>query len=394
MRVAILQPRLFHYRLRMFALLREELGRHGVETELVHGQASAAEALRHDEGSLPWATKVHNRFFRLFGRDVLWLPLPHSVHSADLVVMVQENRILSNYLLLLKRRLGGPRIAYWGHGRNFQSLAPSGLREKWKAFLLSRVDWWFAYTDLTVELLTQRGYPPQRITNLQNAIDVSYFQRELSAVSDADIEAARCLLGIDVRARVGIFCGSLYAEKRIGLMLAAADLIRQAVPDFHLIVIGDGPSAAEVRTAAVSRPWIHVLGVRTGQDKAVMFRLAQVQLNPGLVGLHVLDAFSAGLPMIATATALHSPEIAYLLDGQNGVITARDDAAGYAESVIGLLADESARLRLSQRCLADAQRYTVENMVHNFCGGILECLHTCCGKTVDAASARPVERRA
>ena len=116
------------------------------------------------------------------------------------------------------------------------------------------------------------------------------------------------------------------------------------------------------------------MGVRRGREKAVFFRLAHVQLNPGLVGLHVLDAFCAGVPMITTATALHSPEIAYLKSGVNGVICESDDPEGYSTAVIRLLNDTALRGRMARECSADASRYTLENMVRNFTDGVLRCM--------------------
>ena len=74
-------------------------------------------------------------------------------------------------------------MAYWGHGANFQSDAPAGVRERWKQMLLTKVDWWFAYTQMMVDILAKAGYPQQQITNLSNAIDTGAFKRDLAAVS-------------------------------------------------------------------------------------------------------------------------------------------------------------------------------------------------------------------
>jgi len=131
-RVVITQHRLLHYRQAFFERLREAGAGRGIEIRLVHGQPSPAEALKKDVGHLPWADEMRNRFLRVRGVDLIWQPYPRDLRDADLVVLIQENRILSNYPWLL--RLGVPpaqRIAYWGHGRNLQSAAPQGLRERW-----------------------------------------------------------------------------------------------------------------------------------------------------------------------------------------------------------------------------------------------------------------------
>lgn len=78
-KIVIFQYRLLHCRLGLFKQLREACASREVDLHLVHGQAQ----LSH-----------------------LWSPR---------------------------------RVAYWGHGVNFQSDAPADLREKWKQMTLKRV---------------------------------------------------------------------------------------------------------------------------------------------------------------------------------------------------------------------------------------------------------------
>ena len=237
---------------------------------------------------------------------------------------MQENRLLSNYPWLFLRGLHKAKVAYWGHGRNFQADRPTGLLEKWKQFMVGRVDWWFAYTGMTKDILLSDGYPGERITVLNNAIDNEGFVGNLASITDVRLAELHGELGLQQSVKVGLFCGSLYPDKRLDFMVAAADKIKAALPDFHLLVIGDGPSVSVIKEAAALRPWLHWLGVRKGIEKAGYFRLAHVVLNPGLVGLHVLDSFCAGVPMVTTADARHSPEIAYLEDGNNGLVVQGD----------------------------------------------------------------------
>ncbi len=373
-KVAILQYRLLHYRLELFAILKEVLAKNGVELVLVYGQASEQEKKRKDEGVLNWAVRVTNKFYNYKGRDIVWQPLPREAEGADLIVFMQESRILSNYPLLFKFRSTRSKVAYWGHGKNYQSTAPDGFREWWKKKLINSVDWWFAYTEMTVDHIKKSGVRGEVITNLNNAIDVSGFQREIDGVSDSDVCDWKFRLGIPDDGRVAVFCGSLYAEKKLALLVDSIDLVKEKVPSFHLVVIGDGPQAGLIKDVAKTRPWVHYLGVRTGFEKAVVFKMADLQLNPGLVGLHVLDAFAAGLPMITTSTALHSPEIAYLENGINGVVVEGDAPASYASAVSELLTDNRKMLALSERSRSDALKYTVENMALNFANGIMDCL--------------------
>jgi len=373
-KVVILQHRLLHYRTKLFDQLRAVCDAKGIQLELVHGQASRREQVKKDEGSLPWARIVSNSFWELGERDIVWQPYPAELRNANLVVVMQESRILSNYPLLLSRLWSKRKVGYWGHGKNFQSDAPSGLREQWKNFLLRRVDWWFAYTSMTVDILKTAGYPANQITQLDNAIDTSSFKADLASWNTDEIAAAKQGLGIDGDTPVGVFCGSLYADKKLDLLVSAADLIRQKMPAFALVVIGDGPSMPQMREAASTRPWMHLLGVRKGREKALYFRMGDVMLNPGLVGLHIVDAFCAGMVMMTTRTARHSPEVAYLRNGENGVYS-DDTPQGYSQAVLDVIQDTARLQRMKASALADSEHYTLEHMVARFADGIEAAVH-------------------
>jgi len=372
-KVIIVQYRLLHYRLELFERLQKTCESRGIKLHLVHGQPTKREEKKRDVGTLPWADVVVNRYFSIGSRDVIWEPFPAQHYDADLVIFMQENRLLSNYPWLLLRGLHKAKVGYWGHGRNFQTRHPTGLLEKWKQFLVGRVDWWFAYTDMTKDILLSDGYLAERITVLDNAIDNDGFVADLSSITDDRLAELRGELGLPEGAQVGLYCGSLYPDKRLDYMVAAADKIQAVLPNFHLLIIGDGPSASEIKEAAVSRPWLHWVGVRKGAEKAAYFRLAQVVFNPGAVGLHVLDAFCAGVPMVTTADAKHGPEIAYLKDGENGLIVQGNDEV-YADTIIALLQDPLRYAQLRAGALAGAQRYTLQNMVDSFADGIERCL--------------------
>jgi glycosyltransferase involved in cell wall biosynthesis len=372
--VVIFQYRLLHYRTELFDTLQAECQARGIALQLVHGQASARERAKSDEGKLTWAHVVRNRFFKMGERDLVWQPFPGELKNADLVVVMQENRILSNYPLLLTRLWSKRKVAYWGHGRNFQSEAPEGIRERWKNFLLTRVDWWFAYTQLSAEIVERAGFPSRKITCLNNAIDNSSFQNDLASWTDQQIEAERCKFGHGSDASINLFCGSLYVDKRLDLLIEAADLIKKAMPAFVLVVIGDGPAMPYMRAAAESRPWLHLLGVRRGREKAMYFRMADLVLNPGTVGLHILDSFCSGTILVTTQSARHSPEIAYLQNGVNAICT-DDTATAFSQAVVNITRDPARLLKMQANARADGDRYTLSNMVDRFVSGIQAALH-------------------
>jgi glycosyltransferase involved in cell wall biosynthesis len=372
-KITILQHRLLHYRENLFSRLNEKCTSLNIDFHLVHGQASRAERLKKDEGYLPWATRVRNLYYRIGNKDLLWQPLPKDLLDSDLFIVMQENKIISNYPILFKRLLRNQLVAYWGHGVNFQSNYPKGFREKWKRFLVNKVDWWFAYTDSTVKILTDSGYPAERITCLDNTIDTDRFRQDILNIPDDAINKILNEHELDDNSIIALFCGSLYKEKKINFLLQAADLVYDEIKDFRLIFIGDGPEANELMESLKTRPWAKWVGAKRGKEKAAYYKISKLVLNPGAIGLNILDSFCAGLPMFSTTSAKHGPEIAYLKNNVNGFIT-NSNTEEFSSAIIGMLRDPIQYNKISSNAYDSSQYYSIENMTDKFTNGILQCL--------------------
>jgi glycosyltransferase involved in cell wall biosynthesis len=99
------------------------------------------------------------------------------------------------------------------------------------------------------------------------------------------------------------------------------------------------------------------------------YKLADVFLMPGLVGLGILDAFAFEKPFVTTTYPYHSPEIEYLDNWNNGVMTG-NSLDEYVAGVVKVLTDEGVRRRIQAGCRSAVQKYTIEQMVTNYADGI------------------------
>ncbi len=70
--------------------------------------------------------------------------------------------------------VGGPRVALWGHGHNFNPREASGPAEKVKAAVTKWADWAFAYTERSAEVFLSIGFDPTHLTIVQNSADVDW----------------------------------------------------------------------------------------------------------------------------------------------------------------------------------------------------------------------------
>jgi len=365
---------MFHYRVDFLNRLRDELQKHDVMLDVYFGKPTPESIAKNDTGELPGSTQIPSYCLRLGGKEILLQIPPRHILGSDLIICMQENRLLINYFIQLYTRVVRARkFAFWGHGRNFQSLRATGVREAWKRFLLRGSDWFFAYTDASRSSLLDSGYDADRITVFNNTIDAEKFRALVDEVSEQDQRQFLGGLSIAPGATVALFCGSMYPAKRISELLSASKLIRQQIPDFHLVCIGDGPSAGAIKTAQTQCDWVHYLGVQTGQVKAQAYAVASAVLNPGLVGLHIVDAFSAGIPMLTMDYEFHSPEFAYMESGHNGLVTVADEAV-YAAAAIDLFTDSKRLEQLSLGARQSACRYSLQAMVEAYTAGILKAI--------------------
>ena len=373
-RVVFLTAMLPHYRVAFHEGVRSRLASSGIQYEVIFGQPNQDGAFKADAVSLAWGHEIVNRYFDLGGFSVVWQPALGKVWASDLVVIGQENRLLVNYVVQSLRSWCRPKVAFWGHGRNFQADPRATVTARWKRFWATKVDWWFTYTNGTGKIIESYGFPPQRITVFHNTIDTSEIRRLASEIDQVRLDEVRQTLGVNSK-HVGIYVGGIYDHKRIDFLLKAAEQVRRNVPDFVLIVVGSGAERDRIETAASQYSWIKYVGPLFGRSKVEMLRLAKVFMMPGLVGLAILDCAAIGLPIVTTAFPYHSPEIEYLQSGRNGLVV-KDwlDEKAYAEAVISVLNDDAMHSKLAHGSREIGTAYTMGRMVQSFSDGVIAAL--------------------
>lgn len=367
--VAFVQRHVPHYREAFFSGLHEQLGRDGVSLDVLIGPAEAKAAFA--EPDHPWLSTIRVRRVAVSGRELLWQDAVRATAAHDLVITELSPRIVSNFALVARARLGGPPVAGFGHGRNFGSSRLPG-RATPHGLLARYVDWWFAYNDFSKDAVASLGFPPERITAVNNTIDATRLQETVDEQRREGMTALRRRLGLE-GAPVAIFCGSLHERKRLSFLFEATVRLREAFRDLAVIVVGDGPCAADVETFASVHTWVHHVGRQIGGDRAKYLAVADVMLMPGLVGLVLIDSFAARVPLITTDWPFHSPEIDYLRHGENGWRSA-DTLDSYVAAVTQVLRDDELRARLQRGCAEAARRYTLEHMILRFSDGIVAAL--------------------
>lgn len=370
-KVLVLYKFLPEYRVDFFNLIRTRAKQHNIQFDVVYGRLLNNDAARKNEADLPWAKFLANKNVKIGPLELLWQPYLKQARKYDLVIAEQANKLLINYMLMGLRKISATKFAFWGHGLNLQSRS-SSVVNRFKKMFINQCDWWFAYTDGVKKIVQQNGFPGERITVMQNAIDTQKLVRMYQNTNQQEIEEIRKKYRLN-GGPTAIFCGGLYREKQLGFLLAACDRVKKALPQFQLLLVGDGPERHLVSEAAKTRSWLHYVGPRFGGERVAYFKVADVMVMPGLVGLGILDSFAMECPIVTTNYPYHSPEIEYLINGQNGIMTEFEPSV-YADTVIALLKNPKQLHHLRNGGREAAGKYSVEQMVNNALEGIGKCL--------------------
>lgn len=170
--------------------------------------------------------------------------------------------------------------------------------------------------------------------------------------------AVRAELGIPTDTPVVISVGRLRREKDHPTLLAAARLVLDHSAGVRFLVVGDGPERARVqecRRAFGLQDAVQLLGDRS--DAAELIAASDVlcvsSRTEGL-GLVVLEAMAAGVPVVATAAG---GVVELIRDGVEGRLVPVGDAGALARGLSELLGDDRLRERMGAAARTRASRF-------------------------------------
>ncbi len=371
-RILIIEAEMKRYRAPFYRDLYAALRSQGIALRVAYSDPRATDISKGDHCELPDEYGMKVKGYWLVNR-LLLQPLVRHAAAADLIISSEGSRLLFSQLLLPFAACKLKKLALWGFGQNKQA-DRQPFSEWYKRKVLRYPSWWFAYTAGSAEYLMARGYPRERITTVQNAVDTGQISRWIAGLSADETASLRAQLHVPPASPVGIYCGSLEKCKNLPFLIESAKLVKRQIPDFHLVLVGGGSESVYVERQVQShREWIHWTGPKFGAEKAALLKAADIFMLPGKIGLAILDSFAARLPILTTRIPNHCPEVEYLTDGCNGMMT-ENSVDSYARGVVEILSDAARLAALKQGAYQSSLKYSMETMVANFCRGIEECL--------------------
>lgn len=177
--------------------------------------------------------------------------------------------------------------------------------------------------------LIEGGWPEGKVLALQNFADDAILARASGVAGDVTDRESPYLL----------FFGRLSAEKGVDVLLRAFDAAAPSLPrDMRLIVVGDGPDAAEFRELAASldsASRIEFAGYQTGDALQTYVERASLAIASSRcrenMPYSIVEAFAAGTPVVGTRIG-GIPEL--VADGVTGFACEPGDVATMADAMV------------------------------------------------------------
>lgn len=250
------------------------------------------------------------------------------------------------------------KIIKWGIGvsasynTRFDSIPPttSYLR------MMDRCDAVLFYSDYPRRKYTNMGIPREKLFVANNTVSVKP-------------------ITFDDQKDILLFVGSLYAQKRVDLLIKAyieACQINNATP--HLYIIGDGDEKNNledyVRREKMDNRVFFCGQINDDNILSQYFSRAYACISPDQAGLSVLKSMGYGVPYITCKNAITGGEIFNIHNQEDGILM--DDLDNLTNTILDISTNKEKYLEMGRRAKAYYDRCRTPQMMAN---GFLDAIN-------------------
>lgn len=182
-------------------------------------------------------------------------------------------------------------------------------------------------------------------------------------------QALRAAWGVPEQGLAVLYVGRLAPEKNLELLVRAFRAMAQVRPDARLILVGDGPELAALKSA---HPDFVFCGARRGEDLARHYASADVFLFPSLTetfGNVLLEAMASALPSVGFDYAAAAEHVSH---GSNGLKAAYGNDGEFLAQSLRLAADADLRASLGREARATALNLSWQHIYRRLEGIFLD----------------------
>lgn len=364
-KVAVVQSVLAHYREPIFRLLCQQHG----DTEYTffsdpvntYSSVKAMDPQKADlpikQGGLRWRF-VKNRFFHNWHWQARVIRLSLS-NEFDTILYEGSLYVLSTWIAAFLARLRGKRVLMWSHGFLRDAKGFKGWLRK---IFYQLADGMLLYHNRAKDIFIKKGFKPENLYVVYNSLDYDTQIKIRGQVSEDDILLCRQKLFKNPDFPILLFIGRLTPQKKLGMMVEAAKLLKNKGRQCNILFVGSGPEDVELLKLAKQLKLDDSLCLYGGCYKeeqiALLIMASDICVAPGEIGLTCIHSLVYGTPAITHDDPdFQMPEYEAITSGYNGAFFKKDHVEDLASTIEQWLMENKDIRTIENRCYDIIDRY-------------------------------------
>lgn len=193
------------------------------------------------------------------------------------------------------------------------------------------------------------------ITIIPNGVELQRFFNKSNP-------ARRSELGLKPRDVLLVYSGRLAPEKNLAFLLQAFSGVAQAVPNTHLLLIGDGPEREKLEqqiTESGLDDRVHFTGQVSYDHLPGYLSMCDIFVTASVSEVHplsVIEAMASGLPVMGIQSVGVGDSVC---DGETGFL-ASPDLPAFTAKLTRLCLDAALRQKMGREARKESEHYAIE----------------------------------
>lgn len=302
--------------------------------------------------------------------------------APDVLVLEHGARLDFTWSVLLSARLRRTPRALWSHGIERKELhgGVKSLGMLGRRLQLGLADGIICYDALMAERMRD-AFPSKVVGVAPNSNDGRPIAAARSRLLAEGRQSVRSRLGL-VHDQWLLGLGRLVPEKEFDRLVSVLAAVREQGVSAGLLLVGGGPgrpgleALAQAAGLRVGKDVIFTGAVSQPEELATWMFAADLCVNPGYLGLSVVDCMFAGLPTLSSMPSVagpwHSPEWRYITRDVTGFLVAENTNEALVTGCLDYLRRPARERRATEEACA---AYAATNLgVDNMAAGMMDVL--------------------
>jgi glycosyltransferase involved in cell wall biosynthesis len=309
-------------------------------------------------GGLHWE-KTSNVWF---GKIFLWQSAAIRLafdKKIDCIIFLGTMYHLSTWISAIFARIRGKRVLMWTHGylceeKNFKGW----VREKFYRLANGLL----VYGHRSRDLLLKRGFDSEKIYVVYNSLNYEQQCRVREKTTGEKLKNLKKQLFVMPDLPVLIYIGRLTPQKKLSMLLKAAQILKKNGFDLNVIFIGDGPERYSLEQDTIrfgiTNNVVFYGPCYDEEEIGPLIMLSDICVSPGEIGLTCMHVLAYGTPVITHNNSdLQMPEWEAIRPSVTGAFFQHGNSRNLAQVIKEWLEQDTPREQIRVNCYKIIDHY-------------------------------------